>query len=125
MAGKIILLAVPFNHMGTMDKKPFSISFVSNWATREFEALTRDSLAIWQEANALRTGNKKIEDANNEILERAESLLQRKYDLVQDIIESNGYEFDLKWWDRRTDPNAVNAFLRDCVQKDTADSKKK
>lgn len=125
MAGAVITLKVPYTEWGKVKEAEFKIGFVSNWVTRELKELTEDAFKVRNEAQALASGEKQFKDANNELFQKAENLLDRKYELVKELLESNGYEFDLKFWDRKTDPEAVNTFLFTAVHKDLQGSKKK
>jgi hypothetical protein len=125
MAGKTVTLRVPCRKLGKEDFVEFKVGFVSNWVTREYKELTEDALSVWQEAQELKSGNKSVKEADSEVFKRAENLLDRKYALVQEILETNGYEFDHKFWDRKTEPQAVNDFIAQAVHKDLVSGKKK
>lgn len=125
MAGNTVKLEVPCRIFGRATSKEFTISFVSNWATKQYKELTEDALEVWKEAQLLRNGEKTMQDANQETFKRAEDLLERKFALVEDILTSNGYEYDAKFWDRNCDPNAVNDFIMQSVHKDVNPGGKK
>lgn len=125
MAGVTVTLKVPYVSWGKTQEETFKISFVSNWATNEFKEITEDSIEIHKEYLALKSNEKTFDGSSSDIFNRGQNLLERKYELLKDILESNGHEFNAKFWDRKTDPDTVNKFIMQAIHKDLQGSKKK
>lgn len=63
--------------------------------------------------------SKKIEAKQKELLSiDPKEFFAKRMELIQEICESNDIEFDKKWWQRKTEPNDLNEFIRVCVKKD-------
>ena len=124
MAGAIVDLEVPCRIKGKDSSNIYTISFVSNWAVRQYKELTEDSIMGFREVMALRTGEKKVDEVDKAVISKFETLLDRKYAIVKDILETNDYQFDLEFWDRCCDPNVVNDFIKNSIHKDMAGQKK-
>ena len=48
-----------------------------------------------------------------------------RLEILKELIVSNDIEFDSKWWDRRTSPDDINAFIMKCMDKDRKEDNKK
>ena len=102
-------------------KEIFEISFVSTFARKRASDLFKmvDRITkIWALDEPKRTEeyDKLTEDELNDILvSRAECL--------ENLLISNGYEYDKDWWDKFTDDEMQSEFIYYCTAKDT--SKKK
>jgi len=70
--------------------------------------------------------------AMREIQKRQRALVRKiaetRTAMVRELLETNGYEYDEKWWSRKTDADDMNDFVLGCLQKDVkreGDAKKK
>ena len=125
MAGASINIKVPATFSGKASEKDFKIGFVSNWVMREARQIETDMRKIVAEYQALQSGAKTVDEVDSELFNSAEGLLDRRYALVREILESNGLAFDLDFWDRNCGPDAVNAFIYQATHKDAEEVKKK
>jgi hypothetical protein len=53
----------------------------------------------------------------------AKESVKTRDDIVKELLESNGIEYDEKWWKRRVGVNDINDFMLTCIQKDQGESK--
>lgn len=138
---------------GVEKVKEFTISFVSNYVTREYNALMRDANKVkdqWDNMQNILTENAQLKlekpegwkekvsenekeylSYTNAIIEVGESnFFDRRFDLIKTILIDNGYENDQElmtfdFWDRQVDPNEINRILMKIVYKDLTGSQKK
>ncbi len=104
--------------------KTYTISFVSVFA--------RKSAVEFQQAISQLIQIQSIEDAEART-EKLEQLsiedLSRKVELrdaiIQNILESNGYDYDGDWWEKNTSYEDQNEFIKFCLMKDVMDDGKK
>ena len=69
---------------------------------------------------------KKADDDYYELYyERNEKCYEILYEVVNDILEANGYHFDREWWDKHIDAYGVIEFLSFCRAKDLIEDVKK
>lgn len=123
---------------GVRDKE-FDITFVNNYCREQYQ----DMLAIIDDMTDLPAAVEEVSD--DQTLSKAERLRKLRemnrgqramvrqiatirLDIVRELVETNGYEFDERWWSRKTDADDMNEFALGCLQKDIkseAGSKKK
>jgi hypothetical protein len=92
---------------------------------KEARDLETDMHSIVGQYNALVSGDKAPDEMDPDIIEKATTILDRRYNLIREILTSNGHSFDLDWWDKCTEPSQVNAFIYQATHKDHAEVKKK
>ena len=125
MAGASIDIAIDAVEGGKPSPVKFKIGFVSNWVMREARELERDMQDIVAEYEALLSGKKAPDELNEALVEKANTFLDRRYKIIEEILVTNGHKFDLDWWDKCTEPTQVNAFIYQATHKDHAEVKKK
>lgn len=117
----------------------FNITFVNNYVREKYQDMVdlADELSdLPNEADAISEegGDKKTQIAKLKELKRKQRALVKQIgevrdEILREILETNGYEYDAQWWRRKTDANDINNFVLGCVQKDVnaeaAQSKKK
>lgn len=118
----------------TVRGKEFKIDFVSNYVQELFQKMVLASFDLVDnekidEAVALSKTDQVKAKAMLRSIEKerklsAKDLVELRTEMIKEIVESNGYEYDAHWWSRRTSPEDVNDFLLGCVKKDIPDSKK-
>ena len=112
--------------------RTFKIGFVSNYVTINFAKID-EKIRI---ANEYRTksneitskvqqgkmtfdeGKAQLEGFTSELNEVTEGVIESRFDLVREILTTNDYEYDEKFWQRKTTPADLNAFLYACYTKD-------
>lgn len=119
--------------------KQFEITFVNNWTRETYQQMLEavDDLTDLPD-EAAEIGDKKTLDvrdrsrAMKEIQKRQRALVRKIAELrmamVKELLETNGYEYDERWWSRHTDADDMNDFALGCLQKDVkreGDAKKK
>jgi len=113
---------------GVRDKE-FDITFVNNYCREEYQRMLElvDELTdLPEEVDGL-TEDESIERRDKlakikEIQKRQRSIVRdisgAREAIVRELLETNGYEFDEKWWSRKTDADDMNTFALGCLQKD-------
>lgn len=118
----------------TVRGKEFKIDFVSNYVQELFQKMVLasfdlvDNEKIDDAVTLSKTDQGKAKAMLREIEKSrklsAKELLELRTEMIKEIVESNGYEFDAHWWSRRTSPEDVNDFLLACVRKDIPETNK-
>lgn len=115
--------------------KEFKIDLVNNYCSRIYH---EELFPMIVEHGALLTDAEKdasiaiamSEDRTEEMRKQAGILKEKKarakelddkvymmrFELIQELLESNDYEYDKAWWERRTSPEDVNEFILCCLQ---------
>ena len=108
----------------------FDIELVNNYVHEQYSKLTElsyDLVSLADEVGNLQLGEiaagvKRIRAESN--VKKAE-LCRVRDDIVRELLESNGYDFDVDWWKRKTSPDDMNDFMIACVRRDTKGTVKK
>lgn len=115
--------------------KSFEITFVNNYVREQYNEMllvTEDLAATPDEVAELPT-----DDSQPSRKKRRESRLRRRElvrrisdlreDMLRELLETNGYDYDRGWWMHKTDAEDINEFVFSCNQKDvqSTPSKKK
>jgi hypothetical protein len=95
----------------TVRDKEFKIDFVSNYVQEKYTELTELAFDHSSADTATKEGRQKL-------VETTKRLVSVRKELVKEIVESNGYEYEENWWSRKTSPNDLNGFVFSCVSKD-------
>lgn len=123
----------------TVRDKQFDVTFVNNWTREAYQQMleaTDDLVGLPDEADEIGENGKldprERVKAIREIQKRQRALVRKIAELrtamVRELLETNGYEYDEKWWSRKTDADDMNDFALGCLQKDVkreGDPKKK
>ena len=108
----------------------FEITFVNNYVREEYQKM----LDVVDELTEL--PSKMQEAANDKALIKELRKNQKDYihqigdlrrEILVEILTTNGYEYDERFWMRKTDVDDINNFVLDCIRKDVkaSESKKK
>ena len=110
----------------------YNLEFISNYTFNEFNKLNSEIiriLTLQQKAQAIAekhgemkakgTGDiealqKELEDNIKESLngeKNFKNLIQWQWDIVKELLESNGYEFDQKYWEKTTQKDECRQIL--------------
>ena len=55
----------------------------------------------------------------------AKQIVELRDQIIKELLESNGYNYDSTWWKRKTSVNDLNEFVLACVKKDESTIEKK
>ena len=102
----------------------YTISFVSVFARKsavEFQQAISQLIQI-QSTEDIEERNKKLDQLSVEDLSRKVEL---RNDIIENILVSNGYEYDADWWEKNTSYEDQNEFIKFCLMKDVMDDGKK
>ena len=106
--------------------REYRIGFVSNWFSVSYFELRQEILKAQQAyydmtdaQDKLREGKitpdeaLKVVESAKDVINRTgtREFFERRLDLVKEILEINGQEYDRATWERRTSPTALIAFL--------------
>jgi hypothetical protein len=121
--------------------KSWDIKFFNNWCIREYNQINEvikriqkvsqfEMPKIQEKLKAGKINNEQAEEImigfENEIKEAAsDEFFDKRMDLIQEILESNEYEFDRKWWMRKADASDIMTFITSAYLKDMDKVKKK
>jgi hypothetical protein len=113
---------------GVRDKE-FDITFVNNYCREQYQRMLElvDELTdMPDEADGI-TDDEKLDSrakmaAVRELQKRQRGIVREIADvresIVRELLETNGHEYDAKWWSRKTDADDMNTFALGCLQKD-------
>lgn len=113
---------------GVRDQE-FDITFVNNYCREQYQHMLElvDELSdMPDEADSI-TENKDLDRraqlaAVRDLQKRQRALVreiaQTREAIVREILETNGYQYDERWWSRKTDADDMNTFALGCLQKD-------
>ncbi len=95
----------------------------------DWMARTADSLRL---AQALEQGpeepdiefESRVEAVTKQIEEFTAERKEAYYQMLELILDRNGYELDREWWEKNTDEFDQQAFMRECLMKDASAQKK-
>ena len=119
--------------------KQFDITFVNNWVREKYQEMLEavdDLTELPDKAQAVedeekldgRGRLKALREIQKQQRALVRSIAEMRGAMVRELLETNGYEYDEKWWSRKTDADDMNDFALGCVQKDVkreGDAKKK
>lgn len=124
----------------TVRGEVFKIEFVSNWATVEYYKMNKLITNVTNKSDELSSLMKNVNNgtvdkdrglAKIKIISReieaigTEDFFEKRYEIIQEILEGNNYKFDKRFWERKCDPNDLNSFLNQCYLKDIDTGSKK
>jgi D-alanyl-D-alanine dipeptidase len=104
----------------------FDVKFVNNYVRERYNDMLQlvDELTdlpeeveeITSEDRAeMRRGFRDIRKRQRAI---TKDITEIRRDMLNEILTTNGYEYDSEWWRRKTDVEDINTFVFDCIQKD-------
>lgn len=117
--------------------KEFDITFVNNYVREQYQEILSlsdeigelpDKIDKLKDKDLLRNDLKKeLRELNRERTELIKKIALIREDIIKEILETNGYDYDKSWWSHKTDANDINDFMLTCVMKDVSKngSKKK
>lgn len=111
--------------------KAFEIELVNNWVRERYQdmlGLISELSAIPDEVDEL-IKNAEGADDKKEIKERIKGLGKKqrvltasisdiRKEIVQELLETNGYDYDERFWLRSCDVDDMNEFMLGCLKKD-------
>lgn len=68
---------------------------------------------------------KDIERLDAEIRALTAEVTSLRMSIIKELVETNDYEYDFDWWDRKTAPNDLNDFMLKCLGKDQKEEEEK
>lgn len=129
-------------------KKEFNIELVSNYVNKLYTELTEASYNLSELSYALRDSaekrqkdlkgikdldkikelnaefNDEVLDYNSQLKEQTSIVTSKRWLIIKELIESNDYDFENDWWDRRTSVEDLNNFMLECLGNDQKENKK-
>ena len=110
--------------------KTFGIDLVNNYVTEKYSEMS--SLAF----DAIKLKHKMEDEKDtltkadiDEIGIQADKIQKDvfflRWDILQELLESNDITYDENWWKKRTSVEDVNDFILDCIKKDRTDKEGK
>ena len=117
--------------------KVFDITFVNNWSREKYQEMLEyiDELSdlpgkfddIEKSEKDRKEKLKEMKELNTLQHELVRKITDLRFEIIVELLETNNYEYDDKWWKRRTDVEDLNNFMLTCMQKDMSKkaSKKK
>lgn len=115
----------------------FKVTFVNNYVRERYNELLQlvdelselpeqmEDVAKAEDRGEMRRGFRDIKKEQRRLIRE---IAEIRHDMLNEILTTNGYEYDPEWWRRKTDVDDINNFVFDCIQKDVKDaptSKKK
>lgn len=133
----------------TVRDKEFNIGLVSNYVHKLYSELVDNSFKLsgcsknaqdkafaraekleakpkLKEMKAMNVEfNKDIEKLNTDIKALTAEVTGGRLAIIKELLETNDYEYDSEWWDRRTCPEDLNDFMLKCLGKDQKETEEK
>jgi len=115
----------------------FDIKFVNNYVRERYNEMLQlvDELSdlpeqaediTKEDTSEMRRGFRDLKKKQRGLVRE---ITEIRGDMLNEILTTNGREYNAEWWRRKTDVDDVNNFVFDCIQKDitkdTPTSKKK
>lgn len=115
----------------------FDITFVNNYVRERYNEMLQlvDELSdlpeqaediTKEDTSEMRRGFRDLKKKQRGLVRE---ITEIRGDMLNEILTTNGREYNAEWWRRKTDVDDVNNFVFDCIQKDitkdTPTSKKK
>lgn len=108
--------------------KSFDITFVNNWCREQYQQMLLyiDEISlIPDQYEEIRDSDKsskqklaEMREVNTRQHELTKQISDLRFAIVQELLETNGYDYEERWWKRKTDVDDANDFLLTCLQKD-------
>jgi hypothetical protein len=108
--------------------KSFDITFVNNWCREQYQEMlclideiTTIPAQYEEIRNSEKSGKQQLEEMktlNTRQHEVTRQVSELRFGIIRELMETNGYEFDERWWKRKTDVDDLNDFMLSCMQKD-------
>src|SRR6056297_978211 len=102
--------------------KSFDITFVNNWSREKYQELLEyidelsDLPGKFDDIDKSEKDRKeKLNTLQHELVRKITDL---RFEIIVELLETNNYEYDDKWWKRKTDVEDLNNFMLTCMQKD-------
>ena len=121
----------------TIRDKSFEINFVNNWCRERYQDMIDKVEELGDLPDQLdeisrrddigdRAKLRLLKDLKREKRGLSREIVDIRGEILKELLETNGYEYDQKWWSRKTDADDLNEFILSCLQKDLkADGSKK
>lgn len=115
--------------------KEFNIDLVNNEVNRLYQEINETSLEMTQISIDIKSmtaerkkddrpfteeETKKIETLSERVKAARFELIDKRWKIIKELMETNGYDFDFDFWNRRTGPEDLNQFVFDCLDVDRA-----
>jgi hypothetical protein len=113
--------------------KDFDIGFVNNYCHEKYSELASLALDL-QDTKDLTDARKKVEagdadgaqkalrDIDKKRVEITQRIVKLREEILRELVESNGIEFDAEWWKHKASVNDINDFIYESIMKDTEKS---
>ena len=106
----------------------FDITFVNNYCRERYQ----DMLTLIDEVSGIpeqyevikdsedldKAKLSKMKELNSKQHELTKSITEIRTEIIKELLETNEYEYDQKFWKRKTDVDDLNDFMLTCMQKD-------
>lgn len=110
--------------------KEFDITFVNNYVREQYQEILSlsdeiselpDQIEELEKQDLSKSELKKeLKKVNKKRTELIKDIAAVREDIVRELLETNGYEYDVSWWAHKTDANDINDFMLDCIMKDVS-----
>ena len=113
----------------------FKIDFVNNFCREQYQQMLEAAEELTEiperiaavdgvDVAAAKAEFRKLRAEQKELVQRIGALRE---EILRELVETNGYDYDRNWWLHKTDTNDINRFVVECIRKDLKDegSKKK
>ncbi len=104
--------------------KVFKISFVSIYA-RKCAADFQKTVAEFIDIQLIEDDKQREEEMDKLNNDEINAKIALREEIIQHVLESNGYTYDKDWWEKHTTSHDQNEFVQFCLMKDIVEDKKK
>lgn len=121
--------------------KEFKIELVNNYVHQLYEEIKELSIELIGKSDFLQAQlteysknpdreKKKsldldLDEFNKFKNEKRKEIAKLRMEIIEEVLTTNNYNFEEKWWLRRTEPDDLNNFMLACIQKDAKTEGKK
>lgn len=101
----------------------FKIEFVNNYCHEKYSEMVKLAFDLSDRENEIKAAGE-LQDARTaidrmkEILTAPKKLVELRNEILLELLETNGYEYDKNFWERKTSPNDINELVAEAIEKD-------
>jgi len=103
--------------------KSFSIDLVNNWVHTKYTDMSDTIADLQEKADEVQeligpTYRKQNREIRKDVSKLKRQVVEVRQEIVRELLESNGYEYDPRFWDREVNADDINGFVLAAITKD-------
>ena len=101
--------------------REFKIDFVNNWVTRRYGEMTQLSYDLADLVSESDITN--LKEARIKMNKIKDEIVGIREEMLEELLTTNGYEYDKEWWDRKAGPDDVNKLVVESIRGEVPETK--